>query len=61
VVAANSIEETANRDKDAMRMTFVLDQETLEHKENNRVQGERDAQLIIAEGLTKRDYKIQNN
>ncbi|WP_299013072.1 prohibitin family protein [uncultured Polaribacter sp.] len=50
---ANSIERKLQAEQDAMRMKFVLDQEKLEaERKIINAKGERDAQLIIAEGLT---------
>ncbi|WP_298766363.1 prohibitin family protein [uncultured Polaribacter sp.] len=50
---ASSIERKLQAEQDAMRMKFVLDQEKLEaERKIINAKGERDAQLIIAEGLT---------
>ena len=50
---ANSIERKLQAEQDAMRLKFVLEQETLEaERKIINAKGERDAQLIIAEGLT---------
>ncbi|MFK8058954.1 MAG: prohibitin family protein [Polaribacter sp.] len=50
---ANSIERKLQAEQDAMRLKFVIDQEKLEaERKIINAKGERDAQLIIAEGLT---------
>lgn len=50
---ANSIERKLQAEQDAMRLMFVIDQEKLEaERKIINAKGERDAQLIIAEGLT---------
>ncbi|WP_299669288.1 prohibitin family protein [uncultured Polaribacter sp.] len=50
---ASSIERKLQAEQDAMRMKFVIDQEKLEaERKIINAKGERDAQLIIAEGLT---------
>lgn len=50
---ANSIERKLQAEQDAMRLKFVIDQEKLEaERKIISAKGERDAQLIIAEGLT---------
>lgn len=50
---ANSIERKLQAEQDAMRMEFVLDQEKLEaDRKIIKAKGERDAQIIITEGLT---------
>ncbi len=57
---ASSIERKLQAEQDAMRMTFVLDQETLEaQRKIINAKGERDAQLIIAEGLTSGITRIK--
>ncbi|PQJ77432.1 spfh domain, band 7 family protein [Polaribacter glomeratus] len=57
---ASSIERKLQAEQDAMRMTFVLDQETLEaQRKIINAKGERDAQLIIAEGLTSGIIRIK--
>lgn len=57
---ASSIERKLQAEQDAMRMTFVLDQETLEaQRKIINAKGERDAQLIIAEGLTSEIIRIK--
>jgi len=57
---ASSIERKLQAEQDAMRLKFVLQQETLaaERKIIN-AKGERDAQLIIAEGLTPEVLKLK--
>ena len=50
---ASSIERKLQAEQDAMRLKFVLEQEKLEaERKIINAKGERDAQLIIAEGLT---------
>lgn len=50
---ANSIERKLQAEQDAMRLKFIIDQEKLEaERKIINAKGERDAQLIIAEGLT---------
>jgi regulator of protease activity HflC (stomatin/prohibitin superfamily) len=50
---ATSIERKLQAEQDAMRLKFVIDQEKLEaERKIINAKGERDAQLIIAEGLT---------
>ncbi|WP_088323910.1 prohibitin family protein [Polaribacter tangerinus] len=50
---ASSIERKLQAEQDAMRLKFVIDQEKLEaERKIISAKGERDAQLIIAEGLT---------
>ncbi|MEN8776892.1 MAG: prohibitin family protein [Polaribacter sp.] len=50
---ASSVERKLQAEQDAMRMEFVLKQEKLEaERKIINAKGERDAQLIIAEGLT---------
>ena len=50
---ASSVERKLQAEQDAMRMEFVLKQERLEaERKIINAKGERDAQLIIAEGLT---------
>ena len=57
---ANSIERKLQAEQDAMRMQFVLDQEKLEaQRKIINAKGERDAQLIIAEGLTDGIIRIK--
>jgi regulator of protease activity HflC (stomatin/prohibitin superfamily) len=57
---ANSIERKLQAEQDAMRMEFVLKQETLEAEQKIiNAKGERDAQLIIAEGLTDGIIRIK--
>lgn len=57
---ASSIERKLQAEQDAMRMKFLLDQETLEaERKIINAKGERDAQLIIAEGLTSGIIKIK--
>ncbi|MFL3661301.1 MAG: prohibitin family protein [Polaribacter sp.] len=57
---ANSIERKLQAEQDAMRMEFVLDQERLEaDRKIINAKGERDAQIIISEGLTKEIIRIK--
>ncbi|SHE83158.1 Regulator of protease activity HflC, stomatin/prohibitin superfamily [Psychroflexus salarius] len=57
---ASSIERKLQAEQDAMRMEFVLKQETLEaQRKIINAKGERDAQLIIAEGLTNGIIRIK--
>lgn len=57
---ANSIERKLQAEQDAMRLKFVLDQEKLEaERKIISAKGERDAQLIIAEGLTPEILKLK--
>ena len=53
---ANSIERKLQAEQDAMRMEFVLSQEKQEaERKIISAQGERDAQIIISEGLTDKE------
>tara|TARA_B110000902_G_scaffold47082_1_gene53466 strand:+ start:4303 stop:5145 length:843 start_codon:yes stop_codon:yes gene_type:complete len=57
---ASSIERKLQAEQDAMRLKFVLQQETLEaERKIINAKGERDAQLIIAEGLTPEVLKLK--
>lgn len=57
---ANSVERKLQAEQDAMRMEFVLKQEKLEaERKIINAKGERDAQLIIAEGLTQGIIRIK--
>ena len=57
---ANSIERKLQAEQDAMRMEFVLTQEKKEAKRKIiSAQGERDAQIIISEGLTEGIIRIK--
>tara|TARA_B100001057_G_scaffold433621_1_gene462638 strand:- start:960 stop:1739 length:780 start_codon:yes stop_codon:yes gene_type:complete len=57
---ANSIERKLQAEQDAMRMEFVLSQEKQEAKRKIiSAQGERDAQIIISEGLTEGVIRIK--
>ena len=57
---ASSIERKLQAEQDAMRLKFVLQQETLEaDRKIINAKGERDAQLIIAEGLTPEVLKLK--
>lgn len=58
---ANSIERKLQAEQDAMRMEFVLQQEKLEaERKIIDAKGERDAQKILAEGLTEEIIKIRS-
>ncbi|WP_299898441.1 prohibitin family protein [uncultured Aquimarina sp.] len=58
---ANSIERKLQAEQDAMRMKFVIDQAKLEaDRKIIDAKGERDAQKIIAEGLTKEIIRIRS-
>ncbi len=57
---ASSVERKLQAEQDAMRMEFVLKQEKLEaERKIINAKGERDAQLIIAEGLTNGIIRIK--
>ena len=57
---ANSIERKLQAEQDAMRMEFVLTQEKKEaQRKIISAQGERDAQIIISEGLTEGIIRIK--
>jgi regulator of protease activity HflC (stomatin/prohibitin superfamily) len=58
---ANSIERKLQAEQDAMRMEFILQQEKLEaERKIIGAKGERDAQLILAEGLTDQIIKTRS-
>ncbi len=58
---ANSIERKLQAEQDAMRMKFVIDQAKLEaDRKIINAEGERDAQKILSEGLTKEIIKIRS-
>ena len=58
---ANSIERKLQAEQDAMRMKFILEQEKLEaERKIIGAKGERDAQLILAEGLTDQIIKTRS-
>ncbi|MBP2834014.1 prohibitin family protein [Aquimarina sp. U1-2] len=58
---ANSIERKLQAEQDAMRMEFVIQQAKLEaDRKIIDAQGERDAQKILAEGLTQEIIKIRS-
>lgn len=58
---ANSIERKLQAEQDAMRMEFVIQQAKLEaDRKIIDAQGERDAQKILAEGLTEEIIKIRS-
>ena len=57
---ASSVERKLQAEQDAMRMEFVLTQEKLEAKRKIiNAKGERDAQIIISEGLTEGIIRIK--
>jgi regulator of protease activity HflC (stomatin/prohibitin superfamily) len=57
---ASSVERKLQAEQDAMRMEFVLKQEKLEaQRKIINAKGERDAQIIISEGLTEGIIKIK--
>lgn len=56
---ASSVEKKLQAEQDAMRMEFVLTQEKLEEERKIiNAKGERDAQIIISEGLTEGIIRI---
>ncbi|MGC6430836.1 MAG: prohibitin family protein [Jejuia sp.] len=58
---ANSIERKLQAEQDAMRMEFVIQQEKLEaDRKIINATGDRDAQKILSEGLTKEIIKIRS-
>lgn len=58
---ASSIEQKLQAEQDAMRMEFLLDQAKLEaERKIIEATGERDAQKILAEGLTEEIIKIRS-
>ncbi|MFK7900873.1 MAG: prohibitin family protein [Cyclobacteriaceae bacterium] len=58
---ASSIERKLQAEQDAMRMEFVLQEETQEAKRKTiEAKGERDAQKILSEGLTEQIIKIRS-
>jgi regulator of protease activity HflC (stomatin/prohibitin superfamily) len=58
---ANSIELKLQAEQDAMRMQFVLEQEKLEAKRKIiEAEGVRDAQKILAEGLSKEILELKS-
>ncbi len=58
---AKSIEFKLQAEQDAMRMEFVLQQEKLEaDRVIIKAKGERDAQIIISEGLTPEIIKLKS-
>jgi regulator of protease activity HflC (stomatin/prohibitin superfamily) len=58
---ANSIEEKLQAEQDAMRMEFVIQQAKLEaERKIIDAKGERDAQIILATGLTPEIIKIKS-
>jgi len=57
----NSIEERLQAEQDALRMQFILEQEKLEaQRKIIQAEGERDAQLILAEGLSEEILKLRS-
>lgn len=58
---ASSIERKLQAEQDAMRMEFVLQEERQEAKRKIiEAEGERDAQKILSEGLTKQIIQIRS-
>lgn len=56
----NSIEDRLEAEQDALRMKFVLDQERLEaERKIIEAKGNRDAQIILSEGLTKEILQLK--
>jgi regulator of protease activity HflC (stomatin/prohibitin superfamily) len=57
----NSIEDRLEAEQDALRMQFILEQEKLEaQRKIIQAEGERDAQLIMAEGLSEEILKLRS-
>jgi prohibitin 1 len=57
---ASSIEQKLQAEQDAMRMEFIIQQATLEaQRKIIEAKGERDAQKILAEGLTNEILKLR--
>ncbi|OEJ99828.1 prohibitin family protein [Roseivirga misakiensis] len=58
---ANSIEQKLQAEQDALRMKFILDREKLEaERKLIAAKGTRDAQKILAEGLTKQILEFKS-
>lgn len=58
---ANSIESKLQAEQNAMRMEFILEQETLEaERKIIEAQGAKDAQIILTEGLTDEIIQIRS-
>ena len=58
---ASSIEQKLQAEQDAMRMKFILEQEKLEaERKIIQAKGTRDAQKILAEGLTDEILKLKS-
>ncbi len=58
---ANSIEQKLQAEQDALRMIFILQQEKLEaDRKIIEATGTRDAQKILAEGLTPEIIKLKS-
>jgi regulator of protease activity HflC (stomatin/prohibitin superfamily) len=58
---STSIEQKLQAEQDAMRMVFILEQSRLEaERKIIDATGERDAQLILAEGLTPEIIKLRS-
>jgi len=58
---ASSIEQKLQAEQDAMRMVFILQQETLDaERKSIEAIGTRDAQKILSEGLTDQIIKIRS-
>lgn len=57
----NSIEKRLEAEQDALRMTFILEQEKLEaERKVIEATGSRDAQIILSEGLTEEILKLKS-
>lgn len=57
----NSIEDRLEAEQDALRMQFILEQEKLEaERKIIEATGNRDAQLILAEGLSEEILKLRS-
>jgi regulator of protease activity HflC (stomatin/prohibitin superfamily) len=58
---ASSIEQKLQAEQDAMRMKFIIQQATLEaERKIIEATGERDAQKILAQGLTNEIIKLRS-
>ncbi|WP_035806251.1 prohibitin family protein [Lunatimonas lonarensis] len=58
---SRAIEDKLTADQDAQRMEFVLQREEMEAKRRRiEAEGKRDAQMIIAEGLTKEIIELRS-
>ena len=58
---ASSIEQKLQAEQDAMRMEFIIQQAKLEaERKIIEAKAERDAQMIVAEGLTPEIIKLRS-